>query len=67
MGRSEAAARVFMASVVKTRILEGKQMKLRTILAATAVGAVAAPAAWAQTPPIEGGTEVGGDVSSFSS
>ena len=37
-------------------------MKLRTILAATAISAVAAPAAWAQTPPIEGGTEVGGMV-----
>jgi hypothetical protein len=39
-------------------------MKLRTILAATALGAVAAPAALAQTPPIEGGTEVGGVVPS---
>lgn len=39
-------------------------MKLRTILAATALGAVAAPAAWAQTPPIEGGTNVGGVVPS---
>jgi hypothetical protein len=40
-------------------------MKLRTILAATALGAVAAPAAWAQTPPVDGGTEVGGSVPSF--
>ena len=40
-------------------------MKLRTILAATALGAVAAPAAWAQTPPIEGGVGVGGTVPSF--
>ncbi len=40
-------------------------MKLRTILAATALGAIAAPAAWAQTPPIEGGTVVGGTVPSF--
>ena len=40
-------------------------MKLRTILAATALSAVAAPAAWAQTPPIEGGTEVGGVAPSF--
>jgi len=41
-------------------------MKLRTILAATALTAVAAPAAaFAQTPPIEGGTEVGGSVPSF--
>ncbi|HEX6024694.1 MAG TPA: hypothetical protein VFZ00_22075 [Solirubrobacter sp.] len=39
-------------------------MKLRMILAATAVGAVAAPAALAQTPPIEGGTNVGGFVAS---
>jgi hypothetical protein len=39
-------------------------MKLRIILAATALGAVAAPAAWAQTPPIEGGTNVGGFVAS---
>jgi hypothetical protein len=40
-------------------------MKLRTILAATALGAVAAPAAWAQTPPIEGGVGVGGTVPSI--
>jgi len=40
-------------------------MKLRIILAATALGAVAAPAAWAQTPPIEGGTIVGGNAPSF--
>jgi hypothetical protein len=40
-------------------------MKLRTILAATALSAVAAPAAWAQTPPIEGGTVVGGVTPSF--
>ncbi len=41
-------------------------MKLRTIIAATALSAVAAPAAWAQgTPPIEGGTVVGGVTPSF--
>jgi hypothetical protein len=39
-------------------------MKLRMILAATALGALVAPAAWAQTPPIEGGTNVGGFVNS---
>jgi hypothetical protein len=39
-------------------------MKLRMILAATALSAVVAPAAWAQTPPIEGGTNVGGFVAS---
>jgi hypothetical protein len=41
-------------------------MKLRTILAGTVLAAVAAPAAaWAQTPPVEGGTEVGGFAPSF--
>jgi hypothetical protein len=41
-------------------------MKLRTILAASAVAALAAPAAaMAQTPPVGGGTEVGGTVPSF--
>ena len=43
-------------------------MKLRTILAAAAVGAVAAatPVALAQTPdPISGGTKIGGTVPSF--
>jgi len=41
-------------------------MKLRTILAATALSAVAAPAvSVAQTPPIEGGTVVGGVTPSF--
>lgn len=41
-------------------------MKLRTILAGTVLAAVAVPAgAWAQAPPIEGGTEVGGSVPSF--
>jgi hypothetical protein len=41
-------------------------MKLRTILAVSAAGAVAAPAAWAaQPPPIEGGTNVGGVAPSF--
>jgi hypothetical protein len=41
-------------------------MKLRTILAASAIAALAAPAAAAaQTPPIDGGTEVGGSVPSF--
>jgi hypothetical protein len=43
-------------------------MKLRTILAATALAAVAAPAAApAQTPPdpITGGTQIGGSVPSF--
>jgi hypothetical protein len=43
-------------------------MKLRTILAATALGAVAAAvpaAAPAQTPPITGGTQIGGIAPSF--
>jgi hypothetical protein len=41
-------------------------MKLRTILAGTAIVATAAPAAAsAQTPPISGGTEIGGVVNSF--
>jgi hypothetical protein len=41
-------------------------MKLRTILAAAAIAALAAPtAAVAQTPPVDGGTEVGGSVPSF--
>jgi hypothetical protein len=41
-------------------------MKLRTILAASAIGALVAPsAALAQTPPINGGTEIGGSVPSF--
>jgi len=40
-------------------------MKLSTILAMTALSAVAAPAALAQTPPISGGTEIGGSVPSF--
>ena len=41
-------------------------MKLRTILAATAVAALVAPgAAVAQPPPVNGGTEVGGVVGSF--
>ncbi len=41
-------------------------MKLRTILAGTAIAALVAPAAaGAQTPPVEGGTNVGGVVPSF--
>ena len=42
-------------------------MKLRTILAASAIAALAAPAAAvAQTPdPVGGGTEIGGSVNSF--
>src|SRR5215217_3177721 len=41
-------------------------MRLRTILAATAIGALAAPAAAAaQTPPAGGGTDVGGTAPSF--
>jgi hypothetical protein len=42
-------------------------MKLRTFIAATAVGAlaVAAPVATAQTPPVSGGTNIGGSVPSF--
>jgi hypothetical protein len=41
-------------------------MKLRTILAASAIAALAAPvAAVAQTPPVEGGTNVGGVAPSF--
>lgn len=42
-------------------------MKLRTFIAATAVGAlaVAAPGATAQTPPVSGGTNIGGSVPSL--
>jgi hypothetical protein len=43
-------------------------MKLRTILAASAIAALAAPAAAmadVQPPPVNGGTEVGGVVGSF--
>jgi hypothetical protein len=41
-------------------------MKLRTILAAAAIAALAAPtAAMAQTPPVDGGTNVGGVAPSF--
>jgi hypothetical protein len=42
-------------------------MKPRTILAGTALAVLAAPAAWAQSPPdpIGGGTNVGGSVPSF--
>jgi hypothetical protein len=43
-------------------------MKLRTVLVASALSAtLAAPAAWAQTPPppVDGGTNVGGVVPSF--
>jgi hypothetical protein len=41
-------------------------MKLRTLLAGTAVAALALPtAASAQTQPVNGGTEVGGFVNSF--
>jgi len=41
-------------------------MKLRTILAATALGAAAVPAvAGAQTEPISGGTQIGGVTPSF--
>ena len=41
-------------------------MKLRMIVAGTALAAlVAAPAAMAQTPPVGGGTEVGGTAPSF--
>jgi hypothetical protein len=42
-------------------------MKLRTILAGTALAVLAAPAAWAQSPPdpVNGGTNVGGSVPSF--
>jgi hypothetical protein len=41
-------------------------MKLRTILAAAAIAALAAPtAAVAQTPPVDGGTNVGGVAPSF--
>jgi hypothetical protein len=41
-------------------------MKLRTILAASAAAALIAPgAAVAQTPPVDGGTEVGGVAPSF--
>ena len=40
-------------------------MKLRTIVAGTALAAVVTPVALAQTPPVGGGTEVGGTVPSF--
>ncbi|HET6548183.1 MAG TPA: hypothetical protein VFG79_07005 [Solirubrobacter sp.] len=40
-------------------------MKLRMVIAATAISGVAAPAAWAQTPPVGGGIPVGGSVPSF--
>ena len=42
-------------------------MKLRTFIAASAVGAmaVAAPMASAQTAPVDGGTTIGGSVPSF--
>jgi hypothetical protein len=42
-------------------------MKLRTILVASAIGVLAAPAAAMadDTPPVSGGTNVGGTVSSF--
>jgi len=41
-------------------------MKLRTILAATALGAAAVPAlAGAQTAPISGGTQIGGTAPSY--
>jgi hypothetical protein len=42
-------------------------MKLRTFVAAGAVGvmAIAAPTASAQTPPVDGGTTIGGSVPSF--
>ena len=40
-------------------------MKLRMILAATALGAWPRLRRWAQTPPIEGGTVVGGVTPSF--
>jgi hypothetical protein len=41
-------------------------MKLRTIVAGTALAAlVAAPVASAQTPPVDGGTEIGGSAPSF--
>ena len=43
-------------------------MKLRTIVAGTALAAlVAAPSAAAQTPPVDGGTEVGGTSRASSS
>jgi hypothetical protein len=40
-------------------------MKLRTIIAVTAIGVVAAPAAAADTPPISDGTGITGSVPSF--
>jgi hypothetical protein len=41
-------------------------MKLRTILAASVIGALAAPgAALAQTEPVDGGVPIGGSVPSF--
>jgi hypothetical protein len=40
-------------------------MKLRIMLAGTALVAAAAPAVWAQTAPVSGGTNIGGSVPTF--
>lgn len=65
--RSESRSAVFSLQVVMKRVLRGHEMKLRTFIAAGAVGAmaVAAPLASAQTPPVDGGTTIGGSVPSF--
>lgn len=65
--RSESRSPVFSLQVVMKRVLRGHEMKLRTFIAAGAVGAmaVAAPLASAQTPPVDGGTTIGGSVPSF--
>jgi hypothetical protein len=65
--RSESRSRVLDQQMVMKRVLRGQHMKLRTFIAASAVGAmaVAAPLASAQTPPVNGGTQIGGSVPSF--
>ena len=65
--RSESRSRVLGLQVVMKRVLRGHEMKLRTFIAASAVGAmaVAAPMASAQTAPVDGGTTIGGSVPSF--
>lgn len=65
--RSESRSRVLGLQVVMKRALGRHEMKLRTFIAASAVGAmaVAAPMASAQTAPVNGGTNIGGSVPSF--
>lgn len=65
--RSESRSRVLGLQVVMKRVLGRHEMKLRTFIAASVVGAaaIAAPAASAQTAPIDGNTNVGGIAPSF--